>query len=297
MPVGQTPQIQSVIDLSTLVFGIAAVIFVGVEALLLFSIWRFRERPGHVAATTETNRTIEVAWTLTPLLTLVVVFVLTVLTMRSIAAAPPDLTVQVTGHRWFWEFRYGDVVTDSELHLPVGQTVRFDVTSADVIHSFWMPDLSGKRDAVPGQTQSFVVTTTRVANYDGACAEFCGVEHAWMRFKVIVQPQDEFQAWLDAQRTPAAAAADAEGERLFMSSTCVSCHTVRGTPANGTAGPDLTHLVSRATIGSGIARNDDATLARWVKNADVIKPGVLMPQFQFTDDQVAAIVRYLRGLK
>jgi cytochrome c oxidase subunit 2 len=299
MPEVTTPQLQSTLDLSTLVFAIALLIFVGVEATLVLAVVRFRERgDGRSAARFSTNTRIEIAWTLVPLLTLAVIFALMLGTMQGITAAPANaLTVQVIGHQWWWEFRYGNVATANELHLPVGRPALLEVTSADVVHSFWIPALSGKRDAVPNAVQSLTITPLREGTYRGACAEFCGIEHAWMLIAVVVEPPDRFQAWLDAQAAPAAASANDPGAQLFVSSTCVNCHTIRGTPAAGTVGPDLTHFASRATIGAGIAPNDPAHLGAWTRNASSLKPGVLMPSFPFSDGQIGQVVAFLGGLR
>ena len=299
MPQVTTPQLQSVLDLSTLVFGVALLIFIGVEAALIVAIVRFRDRgDGRTPARFVTNQRLEIAWTIVPLAVLVVVFALMLGTMQRISAAPADaLVVRVIGHQYWWEFRYGDVVTANELHLPVGRAAVLEITSADVIHSFWIPELSGKHDAVPTQVGRMVVTPMREGTFGGACAEFCGQEHAWMLIKAIVEPTDRFESWLDVQRAPAAASTSDAGARIFLSSTCINCHTVRGTPAAGTAGPDLTHFAARTTLGAGVAPNDSAHLAAWVRDAGALKPGALMPAFALSDQQLSDLVRYLESLK
>ena len=299
MPEVTTPQLQSTLDLSTLVFAIALLIFVGVEATLVLAVVRFRERgDGRSAARFSTNTRIEIAWTLVPLLTLAVIFALMLGTMQGITAAPANaLTVQVIGHQWWWEFRYGNVATANELHLPTGRPVLLEITSADVIHSFWVPALAGKRDGVPTQIQHLTITPRKEGTYRGACAEFCGMEHAWMLISVVVEPPDRFQAWLDAQSAPAVVSSSDPGAQLFLSSTCVNCHAIRGTSAAGTVGPDLTHLASRTTIGAGVAPNDAQHLGAWIRDASSLKPGVLMPPFALSDTQVAQLVAFLGGLK
>jgi cytochrome c oxidase subunit 2 len=299
MPQVTTPQLQSVLDLSTVVFAVALLIFVGVETTLILAIVRFRDRgDGRRPATFSTNPRLEIAWTAVPSLILVVVFVLMLGSIQRITAAPADaLVVRVIGHQWWWEYRYGDAVTANELHLPVGKTAVLELTSADVIHSFWVPELAGKHDVVPTQMGQLPITPMQEGSFGGACAEFCGQQHTWMLIKVIVEPPDRFQAWLDAQRAMAAAPANDPGAQLFLSSTCVNCHTIRGTPAAGTVGPDLTHFASRSMLGAGVAPNDEAHLVLWLRDAGALKPGVLMPRYAFSDSQVGDLARYLESLK
>lgn len=299
MPQVTTPQLQSILDISTFVFAVAILIFVGVEAALLYAIFRFRERgDDRPAARFVSNQRLEIAWTIAPLAVLVVVFALMLGAMQRISAAPADaLVVRVIGHQWWWEFRYGDVVTANELHLPVGKPALLEITSADVIHSFWVPSLAGKRDGVPTQIQRLAITPMQEGTFGGACAEFCGQEHAWMLITVVVESADRFQTWLDGQRGPATTSTSDPGAQVFLSSTCINCHTLRGTSASGTAGPDLTHFASRATLGAGVAPNDDAHRAMWIRDAGALKPGALMPPFAFSETQLADLVRYLGSLK
>ena len=299
MPQVGTPQLQSVVDLSAIVFGIALLIFIGVEAILLIAIMRFRDRgDGRAPATFRGNQRLEIAWTIVPFLILTAVFALTLGTMQRITAAPPDASVvRVIGHQFWWEFRYGDVVTANELHLPLGRTTVLQITSADVVHSFWIPELMGKHDAITTQPSLLPITPLREGTFGGACAEFCGAEHAWMLIRAIVEPADRFDSWLEAQRANAGGSVSDPGAQVFLTSTCVSCHTVRGTSAAGTAGPDLTHFGSRETLGAGVAPNDAAHLSTWVRDAQSLKPGTLMPRFSLSDQQVADLVRYLQSLK
>ncbi|OLC57230.1 MAG: cytochrome c oxidase subunit II [Chloroflexi bacterium 13_1_40CM_4_68_4] len=299
MPQVTTPQLQSILDISTVVFAVAVLIFIGVEAALLYAIFRFRDRgDGRSAARFASNQRLEIAWTVAPLAVLLVVFALMLGAMQRITAAPADaLVVRVIGHQWWWEFRYGDVVTANELHLPLGKPALLEITSADVIHSFWVPSLAGKRDGVPTQIQHLTITPMQEGSFGGACAEFCGQEHAWMLISVLVESPDRFQAWLDGQRAPATATTNDAGAQLFLSSTCINCHTIRGTTAAGTAGPDLTHFASRANLGAGVAPNDDAHRAVWIRDAGALKPGVLMPPFALSDTQITGLVRFLGSLK
>ena len=284
---------------------LSTLLFLFVAGVLAISIVRFRARPGDPdPPQIHGNRKLEIAWTSGAALLVAILFVLAILTMGTVdAAAPSAVNVQVIGHQWWWEFDYPDaqVATANELHLPVGQHVTIQLTSADVIHSFWVPQFGWMRDAIPGKTNTMQVTVDRAGDFVGACNQFCGLQHAWMRDHVVGEPPDQFQAWLNAQRQPASAPTDPlaqRGQQVFQSNTCVSCHTIRGTPAVGRVGPDLTHLGSRMTLGGGILDNTPANVARWVHSAQDVKPGVLMPAFpSLSSDDLQAVAAYLEGLK
>jgi len=293
------PPAEAIGTLALIVGVIAFLIFVGVEAALVYAIWRYRATR-HVAgepATFERNQRLEIAWTAAPALILAVVFVLTLGTMAEIngAGVAPAMRIAATGHQWWWEFRYGGTKTANELHIPVDTPVDLDLTSVDVIHSFWVPELGPKMDMLPGTTNHLRLLARRAGSYDGQCAEFCGVEHAWMRIRVVVQSQAEFDSWLAAQASPAATGGD--GERVFLSSICVSCHAIRGTTAAGTAGPDLTHVASRATIGAGVLPNDIAHMRAWLADPQRFKPGSLMPRVPLADADLDALAAYLGSLR
>ena len=309
-----TPQGRAIADLFVAALALSALILALVYGLLAYALRRYRGRPGDPEPPqVEGNRRLELIWTATPLLLLVVVFVLTVQTMRAVDTppdAPGTLRVQAIGHQWWWEFRYPDlgVVTANELHAPVGVPLRVELEAADVIHSFWVPALGWKRDAIPGKTNVMALRVDEAGVYDGACAEFCGVQHAWMRIRLVAEPAEQFGAWVRGQQQPAAAPpADtpgpgkvslvARGQQVFLQLTCVNCHTVRGTPAAGRVGPDLTHVGSRATLGGGVVDNTPDTMARWIRDARTLKPGVLMPPFALSDDDLSALAAYLRGLQ
>ena len=235
--------------LSLIVGVIALLIFIGVEGALVYAIWRYRASRHFAgeAATFEQDRRLEIAWTAAPALILAVVFVLTLGAMAEINGAGVSATMRISaiGHQWWWEFGYGGVKTANELHIPIDTPVDLEVTSVDVIHSFWVPELGPKMDMLPGKTNRLRLFTRRAGSYDGQCAEFCGVEHAWMRIRVVAQTQTDFDQWLSGQTLPAPTQGGA-GERVFLSNICVNCHTIRGTAAAGTAGPDLTHVGARA---------------------------------------------------
>ena len=293
------PPADAIGTLSLIVGAIAALIFIGVEATLVYAIWRYRaSRAIGAAATFERNRRLEIAWTAAPALILAVVFVLTLGTMAEISGAgvASAMRIAATGHQWWWEYSYDGNKTANELHIPVATPVDLDLTSVDVIHSFWVPELGPKMDMVPGTTNHLRLFARRTGSYDGQCAEFCGVEHAWMRIRVIVQSQSDFDTWLAAQRLPASVKGG-EGERVFLSNVCVNCHAIAGTPAAGAAGPDLTHVASRATIGAGVLANDVAHMRAWLADPQRYKPGSLMPRVPLSDADLDALAAYLGALK
>jgi cytochrome c oxidase subunit II len=291
--------------------GIAVVILIGVEVAIVFAVWRYRASrlAGEPSQITGHTR-IEIIWTVLPAVTLLVVFVLMVGTIREIAvsAAPRTGAMHVTiqGHQWWWELRYpqsdgSEVVAANELHIPVGTEVDAALVSADVIHSFWVPELAPKADLVPGRTNHLRLYATRAGVYSGSCGEFCGIEHAWMRVRVVAEPPDAFRSWLDAQRAPRVAAAPGSaaerGEKAFAGQLCASCHAIRGTTATGSAGPDLTHVGGRATLGAGVLPNNDAAMRDWINDPQRIKPGSYMPDVPLSADDLGAVVAYLESLK
>jgi cytochrome c oxidase subunit 2 len=224
-----------------------------------------------------------------------------------LAPAPEgSLRIYVSGEQWWWRVRYqspqGDqVVLANEIRLPVNEPVEFHLESPDVIHSFWIPSLGGKIDMIPGRATRIALTPTKTGVFRGACAEYCGTSHALMSFDVVVHEKQDFARWLEHQQTPALSpsAADAErGRQLFLASGCGACHTVRGTPANGVIGPDLTHVGSRLSIGAGALPNNAEALTRWLARTDHVKPEVLMPAFgMLPDEELRALAVYLEGLK
>ena len=298
-----SPQAQQIENLFIFVLVIAGVIGLGVEGVLIYSSIAHRARPGRQPATFRGNARVEIAWTAIPALLLAVVFVLTVQTMHAITAVPADpLIIRVVAHQFWWEFDYpnADIVTANELHVPVGQQVVIHLESADVIHSFWVPQLAGKSDANPGHVNDVTFTAVAPGVYGGQCSEYCGVEHAWMLIRVVAQSPADYNAWVIAQRQPAVSPTGglaAQGQQLFQSEACGSCHTINGTSANGVAGPNLTHVASRATIGAGVLSNTPANMARWLENPQAVKPGVLMPNFKLTPDQVKALTAYIETLR
>ncbi len=306
----QATPAQSVFSLSLLVLTICAAIFLVVAGLLTFTIVRFRRKAhdSREPAQVYGSSRIEIAWTVIPIL---IVLVLTLATARAVLAiqnkrASADaLHVTVIGHQWWWEIRYGDlgVVTANELHVPVSTTAKPALTflrleSADVAHSFWVPQLSGKTDLIPNQINSMWIDPQQEGTFLGNCAEYCGMQHANMLLRVVVQSPGDFEKWVVAQKKEASADQPLDAARsTFLSLSCVSCHAVSGTSASGTFGPDLTHLMSRATLGSGVISNTRENLRAWVKDPQAIKPGNLMPNMQLNSRELDQVVTYLWSLK
>ena len=216
-------------------------------------------------------------------------------------------TVRITGKRWWWEVRYvqpgGDIVSANEIHVPVGRRVKLLLETDDVIHSFWAPALAGKVDMIPGRVNHLVIEARKPGVYRAQCAEYCGAQHAFMALNVVAHDGDGFERWLEREARPAQSAgqpADDSADRgagLFASAGCASCHTVRGTPANGRAGPDLTHVASRAMLGAGVAPMSRGTLAGWISNSQALKPGNLMPPIRLQAEELHALTAYVAGLK
>jgi len=296
-------------DISNLFIGIlvvSAVIFVLVAGLVVFIAVRYRRRRDSTDEPYQEfgRRRLEIAWTIAPAVLLAVILGFTVKTMAAVSPGPgdhpPDLVV--TGYQWWWGIRYpaSGVVTANEIHLPVGRRMLLQLEGGDVIHDFWVPQLGRKLDMVPGHTNWLWVEPTRTGTFLGACAEYCDAEHAWMRIRVIVQPQAAFDAW---QRQQAQAASPptggdaARGATLFQQQTCASCHAVAGTGATSQVGPDLTHFGGRDTIAAGVLDNTPDNLAQWLKDPQAVKPGSHMPDLQLSDDQIRALVAYLEAQK
>lgn len=216
--------------------------------------------------------------------------------------APAQLTIDVVGHQWWWEANYTQQGFDTanEIHIPAGQQVKINLTSVDVIHDFWVPELQGKVDAIPGETNSLYFESDKTGTYQGQCLVYCGLQHAHMNFLVVVDSPDQFNQWVQAQKQPAAQPTDpqaARGAQVFTSSSCTYCHAISGTSANARVGPDLTHFGSRKQIGAGVLPNNDVALRDWIRNPSASKPGVLMPAQTLSDADLNALVSYLDSLK
>ena len=214
------------------------------------------------------------------------------------AASSTSLTVKVIGHQWWWEVRYPGTkaVTANEIHVPVGTRVNVVGTTADVIHSIWVPELNRKIDVIPGRTNSMLWDADRPGVYEGRCSEFCGLQHAHMSLLVFAQPRAQFEAWLRKEAKPAAAST-LTGARVFLSHACSGCHQIRGTGARGLVGPDLTHLMSRTTLAAGTIANTRDDLANWIIDPQHFKPGNKMPALNISGPDLDALLAYLRSLK
>jgi len=302
---------QEIKETSILVLAVCTVIFIVVAGLLVYGLIRFRHRAGDEASEPPQvygSNQIELAWTVLPIL---IVFVLILVTSRTIAdiqnRKPPPGAVQATvvGHQWWWEIRYPElgIVTANELHVPAStgnslQPTFLKLQSADVAHSFWVPQLAGKTDLIPNRENLMWIEPTIPGTYLGNCAEYCGTQHARMLIRVVVHPPDEFDRWAREQQQSASIATTAvEGQKAFFANSCVNCHTIRGTSAQGKFGPDLTHLMNRETLGAGAVTNTPDNLRLWVRDPQKFKVGCLMPNMQLTDQEVNQVAAYLQTLK
>ncbi len=296
-----TTQGAAITSLFWVELAISAVLFVLIVGVIVYSLTRFRGRTGEPdPPQNHGNRRLEILWTVTPAAILFVIFVLVIQTMTEVNAAEPgSQTIRVIGHQWWWELQYPDqhVVTANELHVAVNTPYVLHMESGDVIHSFSVPQIGWMRDAIPTKVNYMSVRATQVGTLEGGCNQYCGAQHAWMRERVVVQPRDQFDAWVAQQQQPAAPTGS-RGEQVFLQNTCVSCHAIAGTSAAAQVGPNLTHLGSRGIIGAGVLDNTPDNLRRWLRNAQAVKPGVLMPGYpNLSDADIAALADYLEGLK
>ena len=307
--VSKSPETREIRRLTWLVVAIAIGIFVVVEGLLIFAMIRYRRRRGERTGEPVQmygSNPVELAWTVIPILIVVALCLATVRTIQTVqpgSSTPPEgaLTVEVIGHRWWWEFRIPeyDVVTANELVVPVGRTIWLELGSADVIHSFWVPELQGKMDAIPVKTNYWSFTPDEAGTYLGQCAEYCGTQHANMLIRVDVMEPDDFEAWAGNQALPAVDAAEASavnGRRVFLEYACRNCHGVAGLTEADFA-PDLTHLMSRNLIAGGMLPNTADNLKAWIEDPQAIKPGCDMPALQLTRQEIEDVVAYLTTLK
>lgn len=298
-------------DIAALWWGmliVAGIVFLGAIGMLAIG-WLRRDRPGLplIGESERANTGLVVAFGIViPAIVLVALFVVSDLVVirdtEAPAAGSAALTVTVVGHQWFWEARYPGTpaVTANEIHIPVDTKVEIRARTADVIHSFWVPELNRKIDMIPGQVNRIELDPERVGVYRGQCAEFCGFQHAHMALRVYVDPRRRFRAWLANMAKPArqpSSALTRRGMAGFMAGGCASCHTIRGTEASGTIGPDLTHLASRQTIAADTLPNTPADLFRWIQDPQSVKPGAKMPGLGLGAARFHAIVDYLAGLR
>jgi cytochrome c oxidase subunit 2 len=288
---------------------VSAVVFGGTMAFVTAALLRGM-RSVRTEAPTSERRLAHAVGGAVALTTIILIGLLiaSVWTGRSVASlhASSALTVEVTGHQWWWEVAYDDAVpsrrvtTANEIHVPIGRSVVLKVTSRDVIHSFWAPNLQGKRDLIPGYITAIWLQADRPGVFRGQCAEFCGLQHAHMAFDIAAESEADFERWLAAMRQPPAppqSAAARRGRDVFMSSRCAGCHTIQGSDAHGQAAPDLTHLATRATIGAGTLPNTPDHLRAWVRDSQASKPGNQMPPNPLSDDDLQALLAYLETLR
>jgi cytochrome c oxidase subunit 2 len=309
----ESPGAGAIYNLSIYLLVVAGAVFLLVETILLLAVFRFRGRPEEQATQTHGNIKLETGWTVATAVVLFVTLGLTVRTMGEASSLPEaalpqssawpgdTLVLRVVGAQWWWKFEYPDlkIVTANEVHVPEGRPIKLQLESADVIHSFWVPQLGGKTDMIPGHINysSFLATSTGV--YDGECAEFCGAEHARMGFRVFSDSPAEFSAWVKTQQSPAAQPItdDQKAGRDAFQRSCAACHTVAGTTAAGTVGPDLTHFGSRSSLAANTLPNTADNLAKWLQDPQTVKPGNNMPNLKLDQATVGHLVAYLESLK
>ena len=290
---------------------ITASVVVVVITILVLAAWaRARSRPAGGAVMAGGHRGFSwIVWggIVVPSIILIVAFAFTLVTLKAVAepAGAPVATIRVVGHQWWWEVHYESAAPDqavtaaNEIHIPVGEPVQFELESADVIHSFWVPQLAGKTDMIPGQTNEMWIEAKQPGVYTGTCGEFCGAQHAHMLLRIVAESPDQYTAWLAGQRRAAAPPPDsaAAGLHVFLTTGCANCHTIRGTAAGGNVGPDLTHIASRQTIAAGTLPNTKGNLIGWITDAPAIKPGADMPRMAVPARDLPTLVAYLETLR
>ena len=298
------PDAERIADVWWLMFGLATVVYVVVAGLIIAAAMRGRRaegdgRPSRISD----SGFIWIGGVLAPVVILGVLAVVTVSTTNELRRTQPSaLRIEVTGYRWWWDVRYPDqgVVTANEIHIPAGQPVEIGLHTADVIHSFWVPELAGKVDQIPGQRNVIRLQADEPGTYRGFCAEFCGLQHAKMQLLVIADSPADFARWITRRQRPVGGPADEQaalGQVVFNRSTCGACHTVRGTDATGTAGPDLSDFASRNTIGAVSLENNRKNLTEWISDPHESKPGNLMPPTYLPPEEIEALVDYLESLE
>ncbi|HET6228487.1 MAG TPA: cytochrome c oxidase subunit II, partial [Longimicrobiaceae bacterium] len=305
VPASDMARIQDDLYFLTLKLGIGVGLLT--FAVMAYILLRFRYRPGAPEPQQiHGNTTLELTWTLIPA---VIVAIIAVPTVKAIFSTQPTpradaLTIDVVGKQWWWQFKYAvgndTVYTANEIHVPVGRQVALRLHSDNVLHSFWVPQMGGKRDLITNRVNHLVFTPEAPGIYMGQCAEFCGDSHALMRMRMIAQTPAEFNAWLANEARPAVEPTDssiATGKRLVTQGACAGCHTIKGTPMAGIAGPNLTHFARRRTLAAGILPNDAKSLATWLHDPPGVKPGSKMPNLNLKDEEIPYIVAYLQSLQ
>ncbi len=298
------------LDLFVMVLVISGVILAIVAGLVVVAVWRGRARATLPEQDFGSHRA-EIFWMVGPVIVVLWITAISANLILTITAVPKvhlahdeadEADITVTGHQWWWEIQHHDsgIVAANEIYIPAGRRIRVKLQSADVIHCFWVPQLARKMDVVPGRDNYIWLEASTPGAYQGRCAEFCGTQHAWMNFKVYALSEHDYEQWeAIANNVPAdPTQADAmAGKQLFFAHTCVNCHTIQGTDAQATIGPDLTHIASRKEIGGGVLQNSTDNLRLWMKNPQAIKPGSKMPDFNLNDEQAQQLVAYLESLE
>jgi cytochrome c oxidase subunit 2 len=300
-----TEQARTIVNLQIINLVICLGLFLTVIGILTAAAIKFRHRPGDAEPPqTEGNLKLEITWTVIPAVIFLFLGVLTGIVMHDVnppvGKRQPD--VIVIGHQFWWEYRYpkSGVVTANELYLPVGEDLLLEIRAADVIHSFWVPDFGEKMDAIPGHPNHLFLKPIRSGLFLGQCAEYCGAQHSLMRILANVVSPQEFDTWSKSQlKVPAAPTEGSakHGEEVFMSKTCVQCHSIDGTTATAQVAPNLTHISGRKTIGDGVLENNTENLAQWIRNPQQFKPGCLMPNMRLSESDARDIAVYLENLK
>jgi cytochrome c oxidase subunit 2 len=289
--------------------AVSVVVYLAVIAFLIYALIR-RKQLRNAAGLAESDHKSKLVIATATGLTVVVLITLALsdfMVGRVLARTPQDtLRVKITGHQWWWEIEYEDAIssqrihTANEMHIPIGRPVEVELQSQDVIHSFWIPNLQGKRDMLPGRKTHTVIVADRPGSFEGQCAEFCGYQHAKMKLVVHAETPDRFEQWrsqqLAASRSPQTPE-QRRGQAVFMSSTCIMCHAIQGTDAGGNVAPDLTHVASRSRIAAGALSNTPANLASWILNPQAVKPGTQMPATSLAGEDLSALATYLASLQ
>jgi cytochrome c oxidase subunit II len=299
-------------DTARLVLLICLMIFVIVAGLLLYSLWRYRRREGdddtEEPSQVYGSNAIELAWTIPPILIVIVLVLITARTVGEINvihSSKDTVQLRVIGHRFWWELQYPGygVTAANEIHVPVSylstpRPIQMTLDSADVVHGFWVPQLNGKLWVVPNHQNAMWIQPSSLGTYLGNCTVYCGEQHANMLIRVIVEPPEDFEKWIAGQKAaPADDPSVEQGRKEFLENSCGTCHRIQGTPANGVFGPDLTHYMSRQTLGAGVAVNNDENLRSWLRDPQVLKPGCRMPNMKLDDKELDLVFAYLKTLK
>lgn len=300
-----SPEAQAISNLFVITLWICAVIFVVVAGLIGYSLAKYRWKEGvtdpvQIAG----NKKVELIWTAIPVGIVILLFALTLRAMGHADPAPPpgEPDLVIVGHQWWWEIRSPKLgyITANEIHIPVGKPMSIRLDTTDVLHEFWVPRLGRKMTTVPLANNHLWLRADQPGVYEGDCTEYCGTQHAWMRFQVIAESQDKYDAWVRQQQQPAnedVTGAAARGRHDFLTLTCVNCHTISGVGGTSNAGPDLTHVASRAYLASRLLPYTRENLRKWLANPQAVKPGTLMPNFKLNDQQLDELVAYLNSLQ